>query len=275
MSVLTEEWILKTKDNCVKYIMWIRNFDKKVKTNRIGREIYSKHFKIGTATFQVGVYPGGDVSENADWVSVYLLNKSDSRVRANAKFSVQRDEDVFSESFGNYYQADVACDDNSWGFGKFVPQSKCIRNDLLDSHGLLTLQVDVELLEEEVHIQRSTENLGKTIKNQTSEMKSLCERIEKSETKTEELKDLVKELLGKTTQMTQQVECPVCMEVVRPPMRLKQCGQGHIICDSCHSKTNVDTAGQRRGCEEENLCHSCRGIITGRPSQLEKILGLS
>merc|ERR1719187_85351 len=32
------------------------------------------------------------------------------------------------------------------------------------------------------------------------------------------------------------VECPVCMEVARPPMRLKQCGKGHIICDSCYAR---------------------------------------
>merc|ERR1719347_690811 len=25
------------------------------------------------------------------------------------------------------------------------------------------------------------------------------------------------------------VECPVCMEVARPPMRLRQCGMGHIV----------------------------------------------
>ena len=99
MSVLTEEWILKTKDNCVKYIMDIRNFDKKVRTYRTGREIHSKHFKIGTATFQVEVYPGGNASENDDWVSVYLLNKSDSRVRASAKLSVQNHEDVLHELF--------------------------------------------------------------------------------------------------------------------------------------------------------------------------------
>ena len=33
-----------------------------------------------------------------------------------------------------------------------------------------------------------------------------------------------------------EVTCPVCLEIVRPPMRLVQCGAGHILCDSCYSQ---------------------------------------
>ena len=33
-----------------------------------------------------------------------------------------------------------------------------------------------------------------------------------------------------------EVICPVCLETVCPPMRLVQCGAGHILCDSCYSQ---------------------------------------
>ena len=33
-----------------------------------------------------------------------------------------------------------------------------------------------------------------------------------------------------------EVTCPVCLETVCYPMRLVQCGAGHILCDSCYSQ---------------------------------------
>merc|ERR1719481_200101 len=74
--------------------------------------------------------------------------------------------------------------------------------------------------------------------------------------------------------VTLEVECPVYVEVARPPMRLKQCGQGHIICDACQSRAEACASDSDDG-RNPNICHSCREIITGRPSVLEKVLGLS
>ena len=34
----------------------------------------------------------------------------------------------------------------------------------------------------------------------------------------------------------ERLECPVCLEEVRPPMWLRQCGEGHITCDTCSSE---------------------------------------
>jgi hypothetical protein len=52
------------------------------------------------------------------------------------------------------------------------------------------------------------------------------------------------------------------MEEARPPMRLQQCEQGHILCDSC-----------MRGVA--GVCPSCRGpLILSRPVALERQLGL-
>ena len=59
-------------------------------------------------------------------------------------------------------------------------------------------------------------------------------------------------------------ECPSCMEILRQPMRLMQCGQGHIVCDQCYTRLEG----------RENLCPTCRGDITGRPTELERVLGL-
>ena len=67
-------------------------------------------------------------------------------------------------------------------------------------------------------------------------------------------------------------ECPMCTEEARPPMRLKQCGEGHIICDTCYAGDEL--ARQREG-RERNHCGVCREQITGRPTALDTFLGLS
>jgi len=268
MSSLTDEWFLKTQDNCIKYIMDIKSFDRKVKTFRVGREIHSKRFKIGSATFQVEIYPGG--SEDGDWVGIFLRNLSNWRVQAKCRFSIPNTD--FEYDLGkDYYQRN-----GNWGTDRCFHWTRCTTDDLLTRGGVLTLQADIEILEEEVHPDRdltlddATEDLRKTVNFQTSQINLLQEKMDKSETQTKELKEMVKELLvGRNSKQPTQVECPVCMEVVRPPMRLKQCGQGHIICDSCHARTQTEATGR-----EGDLCHTCRRIITGRPSQLEKILGL-
>ena len=78
------------------------------------------------------------------------------------------------------------------------------------------------------------------------------------------------------------MQCPICSEDARPPMRLMQCINGHIICDSCFQNTQVEASSQRmagpglrQGNPHLDLCHTCRLPVTGRPTQLEQLLGLN
>jgi uncharacterized CHY-type Zn-finger protein len=59
------------------------------------------------------------------------------------------------------------------------------------------------------------------------------------------------------------------VENVRPPMRLVQCGTGHVMCDSCFKQV------ARGGADQAAKCPTCRQPITGRPCQLERLLGLT
>jgi len=59
------------------------------------------------------------------------------------------------------------------------------------------------------------------------------------------------------------VECPVCLDRVRPPMRLLQCDQGHVVCTLCYAQM------------VQKNCPTCRGRIIGKPTVLENILGLA
>jgi len=300
MSSLTEEWQLKTKRNSSKHIIDINSFDKKVKTFRVGKQIYSKQFKIGNSSFLVQIYPGGNKVENKKHVSVFLANQSDWRVKAKGIFSIQN-SNFSSKLDENYFQSIGSESGSSWGFDQFMPHVRCKRNNLLNEDGMLTLQVDVELLEEEILADRDLTNedttsklgnLEQKVNDQTEQIKTLQKSIKTMETRSQsqmnELKNMIRDLTLTQSSPGQQpptpriqLECPVCMEVARRPMRLKQCGQGHIICDSCHARAEKEANAQWEAEEEDrvgnpdmDLCHTCRDIITGRPSELERILGL-
>jgi len=56
-----------------------------------------------------------------------------------------------------------------------------------------------------------------------------------------------------------ELECPVCLEEMRPPMRIWQCVSGHPVCDICVRNPRVKE------------CPTCRQKITGRNMLAEKL----
>merc|ERR1719347_302042 len=54
-------------------------------------------------------------------------------------------------------------------------------------------------------------------------------------------------------------ECPVCMEKMKPPLKIFNCDNGHLICSSCRPRI---TEGQ---------CH-CRALYRGRATAMEQII---
>jgi len=58
-------------------------------------------------------------------------------------------------------------------------------------------------------------------------------------------------------EVKEELECPVCLELMYPPIKIFQCGQGHALCGRCRPK-----------CRN---CPTCRGPIIGRATVLEKL----
>ena len=193
------------------------------------------------------IYPGGESKKDEDYVSVFLKNCSDWRVKANATFSIQNR--WFQKHLKGHLYQPLGSD--SWGLGEFVHHDRCKKDDLLSDSGTFTLQADIELLEEEVlqirdlteentnearyerlmeafDNQRDTSELEETVDN----LKANIESIEAENARqTNELKKMIQDLtltvskIAKSEPEPPQVECPVCLEVLGPPMRLKQCGK--------------------------------------------------
>ena len=68
------------------------------------------------------------------------------------------------------------------------------------------------------------------------------------------------------------MECRFCCETIKPPMRLKQCEQGHIICDDCVKTFSRQT--QAGIVIQEIACFVCKSPVRSRPTALEHFLGL-
>ena len=225
MSSLTDEWQLK-RENGIKYWIDIRDFNKKMNWPG-GKEIYSRHFKISESVFSISIYPNGEDSDEKGHVSVFLHNDSSWRVRlSDVSIKMGEHEETI---MGRYYQAG-----ESWGID-FLTHKKIRKAKLLDEEdGALILEVDVELLEEEVPAWRSVDDEGDVLLSLKNEISTI-----KDDLKTE-MKDMMKAEFSRmlmiqgmnnnrTSGRAANVECPVCKEEVRAPMRLRQCGEGHII----------------------------------------------
>lgn len=56
-----------------------------------------------------------------------------------------------------------------------------------------------------------------------------------------------------------ELECPVCMEEMKPPRRIWQCSDGHPVCEPCKKKPEV------------TCCPTCRKYLVGRSTIAEKL----
>ena len=280
MSGPTEEWQSRTADG-IKYVIKIDNFRQMTRTFKTGQVIRSQTFYIGLSGFKIKIYPGGREDSDDNCVSVFLSNESKWGVKVSCSFRVKKNIQSFQED-GQYLPADKKVD---WGFSNFANHNRFHKGDLLVGNGKLILVTDIKLLLEEMteerifnrqstaqtvfavrvaveeHIRGFKEELEQQGSNHAEEMDDQKEEIF-------QLKQSINTLTNSVNRLNiRKTECPICREAATPPMRLMQCGQGHIICDTCVERAAREEEGVER-------CHCCRGGITGRPSHLEHLLGL-
>jgi len=296
--------MVKQSENSVRYDILINDFHKKIKTFKNGRHIYSRTFKIGQSKFQIEIYPNGDNKKDKGNVGVFLRNQSQWRLYIKAKFHTARGPNQ-SENIERYYDPG-----EGYGFPTFLGHNRCSYSDL--DEGSFEIQTTITVLEEEVTAERDMTGMNEGVKTELGNLSSkFSSEVNNVKKEVDDIKEDVHGLTADTRdvkeelrsmkrlhdskldaiqkEMTElklsmqatstltagpkkQFECPMCTEEAKPPMRLKQCGEGHIICDTCFAKD--EEARQREG-RQRNQCGVCRRPITGRPTALESLLGLS
>ena len=70
-----------------------------------------------------------------------------------------------------------------------------------------------------------------------------------------------------------ELECPICFEEMKPPMRIWQCVDGHPVCEGDHHLLilrNMFCSGCRNKLSTKG-CPSCNRSVEGRNIALEKM----
>ena len=90
---------------------------------------------------------------------------------------------------------------------------------------------------------------------------------EKLENELNSLEEQLEELMtsGQTTEEVRErflpcPECPVCLEMLMPPIRIMQCSNGHLVCEVCQVQPEL------------SCCPTCREEFTGRATAMEQHL---
>jgi len=65
------------------------------------------------------------------------------------------------------------------------------------------------------------------------------------------------------------LECPVCLEVMAPPVRIWQCETGHVICETCK-----DRVQDLMGAVYAKYCHNCQNFHSDKKSSEHKCNGV-
>jgi len=130
---------------------------------------------------------------------------------------------------------------------------------------LQTIEIEYE--------ERKTEHNKDLLKTQASyrkERQLIEDMFSKGEARKQELQDIIQGSFGMVicpsphsqarTTLSAVPECYSCFEKYRPIVKLWTCGCGHSVCGNCYDRMTTKTCGQ------------CRGPITGRATDLEKII---
>ena len=118
---------------------------------------------------------------------------------------------------------------------------------------------EIELCDTEA--QRETERTEKRIRILEEELALLdTERMRKEKRHKEAVVGLKEELVKAEKQRVvaqneedeDQFACPVCLELLRPPLRIFQCPEGHILCENCKENPALVHCPQCRVSLERN-----------------------
>lgn len=272
---ISQELIEDENKSSVSYVIKIEKFRKTCSKVTAGEAICSMKFFINWSEFSVDLYVGYEVDDQ-DHLGVFVTNHSDWMVRARSsvtagnpicsmrKFSREK---VLKSRTGKMSERSV-------GWYECVPLSRCTTKDLLTKDGTLQIKVKVELLAENFpggrgHNDVQLELELSEVKTQLSVIKAQLRQVEAKVggSGQVDIEEKQKPVAGDSSPV--KVKCPVCMRNIVKPMRLRQCPQGHIICDDCFIHLNI-TASE----SNKELCVNCKSQYCGRPVVLEELLDL-
>jgi len=249
MAFTTDTWVLHKDWDRATITFQITNFAAAVAAKKKGQCIDSKLCTIGGTQFGVCVFPLGDMyiakavhkhplpahtcdtKAAANHLSIYTDNNSDHRVSCDYTITVG---DKKMSSSNQQIKGN-----NGMGWRDFMERKEVGAN--------LTVVVDITLLREEVGgADRGV--IGRTFLKET--VKEVLESVNTEQADNHaDLKSDLEELKTDMRKMKQEMalargpikipECVICLDELRPPLRIVQCLKGHKLCEPCSLKEEV------------------------------------
>ena len=293
MAFTTDTWVLHKDWDKATITFEIINFAAAVAANKKGQAIWSKDCTIGGSQFGIKVYPSGKNDAAKNHVSIYTMNHSAHKVAYNHSITVgdvkksgennehvegkggkgwtnflEREEvganllvvvditllreevggaerGVVSRTFLKETVKEVLEDVNE----EQEEKHKDLKNKMADNHEDLKNEIKNNKREQAVN--------HEDMKNEMKKMKT--EQADK--TGLEELKVEMKKMKQEMALARGPVkipECVICLDELRPPLRIVQCIKGHKVCEPCSERD-----------EEVKACPSCRAGFLGRDYGME------
>merc|ERR1719273_2783056 len=101
-------------------------------------------------------------------------------------------------------------------------------------------------------VEEEREELGKMVVKAKKELVAAIQlQLEEAREQMQEEEEFV---------VCKELECPVCLTEMLPPIRIWQCSNGHALCQRCKRNPNIN-----------RKCPTCRQQIMGRATTIEKI----
>ena len=258
MNIISNQYLRDEKKGSAVYTIEIRNFLRKLSQCRVGSKVSTEMFYVNLSKFSIDLYIAGDREE--DHLSVFLTHHSDWIVRARADVSVKHEVLRSTVKAGTVFQPQTKrLAERSLGWSKCVPHGRCTTGDLLSPNGSIILEVKVvemmadngtdngPLRKELEELQQSLllqEKISIGLRNDLNKLSGLKQKLELEEKQSAGLKhklasqetelSLVKTKLKKLERdqesvhaagvpQPQSIQCPMCSQDVKKPMRLQQC----------------------------------------------------
>lgn len=245
----------------------IKDFGLKMRLFKIGQPLTSNPIKVGSSNFAVKIYPAGSKDSAMGNVSVYIYNMSEWGVEASYGIKVKGTWKMLpmTNRFNNVRNEGPPGSFWGWGREKFVSHDICHKgkDGILDSVETLELEVRIKLIKEEVtgnaKMNPSDQNKLTEVMQELKEVKQELKEVKQDLKKIHESFESLEQKLAKKPS---ELQCSFCTNDAKPRMRLRQCSNGHVICDSCLKKTKDQGTAIRRG----KHCHKCKSpMIKAEP----------
>jgi len=131
-------------------------------------------------------------------------------------------------------------------------------------------ELETQLIAKKQNLQKYRSNYAKSKKKVMTEIMEKDQELMKAEKRIEQVNkqvlDTKKELHALRTKMrkitiekqdlSNILQCPVCLDNCKPPLQIWQCREGHILCESCFSRPELKTCPQCRMSLQGNVSRS-------------------